>query len=148
MEKAVVLGLGVNKASASEALSGERGCTLGTAPSAHCFGRRMQAGCNLGLPALHAPRPAAHMHPAPPPPLPSPCAASPLPLCGPPADLIERYAQLLAANGRLRIALEYLQMIPGGLDKIKSINFFIIGLPSCGNCARVLTDDPRCACLN
>ena len=30
------------------------------------------------------------------------------------ADLIERYAQLLAANGRLRIALEYLQMIPGG----------------------------------
>ncbi|PRW34057.1 transport SEC31-like protein B isoform A [Chlorella sorokiniana] len=49
MEKAVVLGLGVNKASASEALS----------------------------------------------------------------DLIERYAQLLAANGRLKIALEYLQMIPG-----------------------------------
>lgn len=34
-----------------------------------------------------------------------------------PADLIERYAQLLAANGRLKIALEYLQMIPGALRR-------------------------------
>jgi hypothetical protein len=32
----------------------------------------------------------------------------------PAADLIVRYAELLAANGRLGMALEYLQMIPGG----------------------------------
>ena len=30
----------------------------------------------------------------------------------PHAELIERYAQLLAANGRLKIALEYLSLIP------------------------------------
>ena len=38
-------------------------------------------------------------------------AASPA-LC----DLIERYAALLAANGQLRVALEYLNLIPGALS--------------------------------
>lgn len=33
------------------------------------------------------------------------------------SDLIVRYAELLAANGRLGIALEYLQMVPGGRIK-------------------------------
>jgi hypothetical protein len=32
------------------------------------------------------------------------------------ADLIVRYAELLAANGRLAMALEYLEMIPGGWE--------------------------------
>lgn len=128
MEKAVVLGLGVNKASASEALSGGvwDGGGLGRQPAAIISdswqGANACVTCLFGPAgwAVPAARQAvdregscsalAHAMPA----CCSPFCAAVVPTPPPPTDLIERYAQLLAANGRLKIALEYLQMIPGG----------------------------------
>ena len=53
------------------------------------------------------------LHAAPPPPRPHPAPAPPRPHLLPAADLIVPYAELLAANGRLGTALEYLDMLPG-----------------------------------
>jgi len=83
------------------------------------------------------------------------CHFNPSLPCLPSPDLIERYAQLLAANGRLKIALEYLQMIPGELmdsatvcipvDGIVTAAFQVDQLGACLQCVSVPFQECFCA---
>ncbi len=135
MEKAVVLGMGVNRQSASDALSGGGRWAAAWLRSCHVFlrdwmcfwgiGLRCVCGgwggvgwggarfCPLGGRAFvrcYSCVPAASPHPCPHLSIPF-LRSTPAPAA--PADLIVRYAELLSSNGRLGMALEYLSMIPG-----------------------------------
>jgi hypothetical protein len=130
LEKAVVLGIGVNKQSASEGLSGAhlQGST-GWVPAA--LPLRTAPGWSqptklcaimilkhvptsplrlFGLPRYSAPH---AYHPL------APVA----PLA---ADLIVRYAEILASNGRLGTALDYLSLLPGALRALRLYSFALL----------------------